>query len=126
MRPCRTISDHMRLNLERVQKMALHIILGDNYHNYQNALQITELETLETRRRKICLKFARKAESNKKHKRWFKIKPKMSTRQGADKYWNPVARTERLKNSPICYITRLLNTHYQRWPNIVAFLKSEL
>ena len=45
-----------RLNLERVQKMALHIILGDSYQNYPNALQITGLDTLEIRREKICLK----------------------------------------------------------------------
>ena len=89
-------------------------VMAASYQSYQNALQITGLDTLEIRRKKICLKFARKAESNEKHKRWFKIKPKMNTRQGPDKYWNPVARTERLKNSPICYITRLLNAHYQR------------
>ena len=53
-----------RLNLEGVQKVALHNILGDSYQNYQNPLQITGLDTLESKRRKMCLKFARKVESN--------------------------------------------------------------
>ena len=35
-----------RLNLERVQKVTLHIILGDSYKNDQNALQMTGLDTL--------------------------------------------------------------------------------
>ena len=108
-----SITVEERQQIERVQKTALHIILGERYQSYRNALEITGLESLETRRRRICLKFARKAENNKKHSKWFKRKPNMITRQKPEKYWNPVARTSRLRNSPICYLTRLLNTHYQ-------------
>ena len=46
-------------DIERVQKVALHIILGNRYENYRNALEMTDLETLETRRTKLCLKFAK-------------------------------------------------------------------
>ena len=34
-------------DLERVQKVALRIILGQNYLNYENALYLTNLETLK-------------------------------------------------------------------------------
>ena len=108
-----SITVEERESLEKVQKIALHIILGERYCSYRKALQTTGLETLENRRVKICLKFARKAEINSKYEQWFKRKPKMGTRQDPVKYWNPVTRTTRLKNSPICYLTRLLNTHYQ-------------
>ena len=103
-----------RQDIERVQKVGLHIILGDQYENYGNALKLTNLETLEARRHKLCLKFGKKAEKNEKHKNWFKLKPKVNTRQGAEKYWNAVARTNRLKKSPISHITSLLNQHYQK------------
>ena len=93
--------------------MALHIILGERYQGYKNALKITHLDTLEFRRTKLCLKFAKKAEKDDKHKHWFRLKPTVNTRQHADKYWQPLARTERLLKSPIAYITSLLNKHYK-------------
>ena len=96
-------------DIERIQKVAFHIILGDQYESYKNALKLTNLETLEARRIKLCTKFAKKAERNEKHMSWFKPKPKMPTRQHDDKYWKTVARTTRLKQSPISHLTNLLN-----------------
>ena len=40
-----------------MQKVALHIILGDQYESYRNALNMTNLVTLDARRDKLCLKF---------------------------------------------------------------------
>ena len=96
-------------SIERVQKMALHVILGDNYRNYETALGMVGLETLESRRTKLCTNFAIKAEKNPKFKHWFRKKSKVSTRQPTEKYWGPVSRTTRLKQSPIPYLTNLLN-----------------
>ena len=90
-----------------MQKGALHIILGDHYEGYKNALKVSNLDSLETRRDKLCIKFAKKAEKDDKHKNWFKPKPKLVTRQIQDKYCKIVARTGRLKNSPINYLTNL-------------------
>ena len=106
------ITNNERLEIERVQKGALHLILGDKYVNYKNALELTNLETLEDRRNKLCLKFAKKAEKDIKHNKWFKLRQKSSTRAENPKYWNTVARTERLKTSSISYLTDLLNKHY--------------
>ena len=39
--------------IERVQKAALHIILGDNYVSYRTALQSCNLTSLESRREKL-------------------------------------------------------------------------
>ena len=79
-----------RQDIERVQKVGLHLILGDQYENYGNALKLTNLETLEARRHKLCLKFGKKAEKNENHKNWFKLKPIVNTRQGDEKYWNGI------------------------------------
>ena len=103
-----------RQDIERVQKVGLLIILGDQYESYRNALQATNLESLETRRDKLCLKFGKKAESNAKHKNWFKLRPTVPTRQEDTKYRSTVARTGRLKKSPIPHLTDLLNIHYQK------------
>ena len=46
-------------DLERVQKCALRVILGDKYTNYKDALGVIKLDSLEDRREKLCLKFAK-------------------------------------------------------------------
>ena len=75
---------------------------------------MANLETLETRRAKLCLKFAKKAENNGKHCKWFRKRQNTSTRHQNSKYWDVLARTERLKKSPIPYLTDLLNKHYKK------------
>ena len=55
------LTDYEIKSIERVQKMALHIILDELYVNYQNALKMANLETLEVRRTKLCLSFAKKS-----------------------------------------------------------------
>ena len=55
-------------DIERVQKSFLHIVLGHMYLDYESALIRTDLETLQSRRKALCLKFARKASKHGKHK----------------------------------------------------------
>ena len=47
-------------NLERVQKSAIRIILGEKYFNYESALKTLKLQSLKERRNALCLKFAQK------------------------------------------------------------------
>ena len=46
-------------DLERVQKSALKVILGEKYDNYKDALKLIGLDSLEERRENLCLKFAK-------------------------------------------------------------------
>ena len=104
-----------RNEIERVQKAAHHIILGDKYLSYKCALKTTGMETLESRRDKLCIKFAQKAEKHKKHKYWFKTSKKANdTRQKQTKYCNGVANKDRYKKSPVSFLTSLLNKHYSK------------
>ena len=64
------LTQHDRNNIERVQKCALAVILGDSYNSYDYALKVTNLTTLEERRQLMCLNFAKKVESSHKHN-WF-------------------------------------------------------
>ena len=99
-------------DIERVQKAYLHILLGLNYINYENALEVSNLDSLETRRTALCFRFAKKASNHPKHQHWFKVRGPVlpNTRSEKLKYKQPLCRLSRLNNSPIPYLTRLLNT----------------
>ena len=58
-------------DLERVQKVALRLILKEKYKSYENALNILQLDTLKQRRTDISLTFARKCLKSKKMKHLF-------------------------------------------------------
>ena len=99
-----------RLRIERVQKSALCIILGENYHSYRSALKQVKLESLYTRRNKLCKKFAQKSLKNSKFCKWFKPNDrKTSTRLIRPKFCEVVSRTERFRKSPISFLTDVLN-----------------
>ena len=46
-------------DLERVQKSALKLILKERYVSYKNTLNVIGIDSLEQRREKLCLKFAK-------------------------------------------------------------------
>ena len=54
------LTQEQSLKIERVQKSALAAILGPNYISNENALKISKLDKLTTRRENICLKFVNK------------------------------------------------------------------
>ena len=83
------------VNLERIQKTALHIILGQEYKSYNSALKTTGLEKLSERRKKICIKFAKRAQKHPKFSKWFKLNSNRNTRLPQPKFCPPVYRTER-------------------------------
>ena len=108
------LSQVEKKDIERVQKTALHIILGDSYHSYVNALDIVKLETLEARRHKLCLKFARKAAAHPKHSNWFRLNMNtVNTRQEKPLYCPVYSNHDRFDRSPLAYLTNLLNDDHK-------------
>ena len=102
-------------DIERVQRNACRIILGRTYISYEKALKYLNLEPLEARRTRLCLNFALKAESNPKFCSWFKESTKTyNTRSKQQKYKQIQANHARYSNSPIAYLTKLLNSHYSK------------
>ena len=99
------------VSLERIQKTALHIILGSEYKSYSSALKSTGLDKLSERRKKICIKFAKRAQKHSKFSSWFKPNTRTNSRLQQPKFCQPVYRTERFRKSPICYLTNLLNSN---------------
>ena len=99
--------------IERVQKCALHIILGNDYQNYFHALEVLDCDTLESRRQQICEKFVRKSVNHSKYRNWFCFQQKdysIKTRSSQVQQLKPVTcRTERYKRSPLPFLTDLWN-----------------
>ena len=108
-----SLTEQNRNDLERVQKTALKVILGDKYMNYENALRKLGLENLHDRREDLCLNFAQKCSRNPKLKNMFPKNDKMHTMEtrNTEKYKVQHANTERLRKSSIIYMQNLLNEH---------------
>ena len=103
---CQNVTD-----LERVQKSAVKIILGEKYTSYTHGLNILNLQTLTERRHYLCTKFAIKNAKNDKFKHLFvqNRKPHIMNTRNPDIFVTQFARTERLRKSPIIYMQKLLN-----------------
>ena len=111
-----SLSVENETDLEKIQKVALKIILKEKYHSYQNALNHLELDTLKDRREQLCLSFAKKCLKNRKMKHLFQPNMKsheMNTRDH-EHFHVLHANTERLKHGPIIYMQNLLNNEVKR------------
>ena len=98
-------------DLERTQKTFAKLVLKERYMNYENALKILNLDSLEIRRKEMCLKFAKNGIKNNTLSDLFPINEKvheMKTREN-NKYKVKFANTVRLKNSSIISMQNLLN-----------------
>ena len=101
--------------IERVQKSELYITLGDDYCSYVSALKEMNMETLFERRRKLCLKFAKKSLKSPKFSNWFKVNEKQfNSRSTPPKYCEVYSRCKRYEMSPISYLTKLLNNYIKQ------------
>ena len=109
-----SMSEENTSDLERVQKSALKVILGDRYPGYQQALARLGIETLKSRREILCLNFAKKCVKNDKLKHMFpeKVDAHNMKMRKNENYEVQFANTGRLQKSPIIYMQKLLNEDY--------------
>ena len=109
-----SLTEENALDLERVQKAAIRLILGEKNETYEDGLLRANLESLKERREKLCKTFAMKC-VNSENPRVNNIFSKKKTEHGMDlrkneKYEVKFAKTNRLKNSSVPYMQRILNT----------------
>ena len=99
-------------DIERVQKTFLYIVLGPEYVSYENALDVANLETLQSRRHTLCQRFANKTAKHPKHHHWFQKNnsDKAHTRSKKFEYKQPLCRLSRFKRSPVPYLSNLRNS----------------
>ena len=97
--------------------------MGEDFVSYDHAITHFDSETLGNRRLKLCSNFARKAEINPKYQNWFEeevatirqVPNTRSDKNAVENKYKPVpTRTERYKNSPIPFLTDILNEHYMK------------
>ena len=94
-------------DLERIQKSALRVILKEDYTTYEEALELLMLAKLSERREKLSLKFAKSCVKNDLTSDLFPL----NQYNKREKYKVTFAHTDRLKNSAVPYLQRLLNSN---------------
>ena len=100
-------------DIERIQKISFKIILGPAYENYNQACKYLATQSLEDRRLKLCLKFARK--NLKSDNCLFKkVVKNVNTRQSSKLVQDYKCRTSKYRKSSIPYLARLLNSSNQK------------
>ena len=101
-------------DLERVQKVAVRIILGKNYKSYKDGLSHLRLEKLEKRRQNLCLTFAKNCLKNSKVKNLFPRKTNLHIMNKRKKtiFKKKKFKGTRYQKSAIPYMTKLLNKYY--------------
>ena len=92
-------------DLERIQKCAIRIILGDQYTTYEDGLEMLMLAKLSDRREKLSLTFAKKCLKNDLVSDLFPL----NSSRNREKFRVTHANTDRLKDSAVPYLQRLLN-----------------
>ena len=110
------LSQKNKNDLERVQKCALRVILGRRYTSYSDALSFLNIESLDDRRKSLCLKFAKNCLKVDKFKKMF---PKNFTSHDMSKrnfefYRVNRTLTERYMSSAIPQMQRMLNSYQKK------------
>ena len=97
-------------DLERIQKVALKIILAEKYENYQNACKTFNLENMATRRLTLSTNFAVRLYKSDRSSQFFThAKQNSSRRDGNRLVVEDMPRTKRCYNAPHNYLSRLVN-----------------
>ena len=100
--------------IEKIQKIALKIILGDTYTTYDEARSIFGLKLLSERRNDICIKFALKLYQSKYCEQFFTLaNPTVKTRQH-NLVIEATSNTKKGFNAPHNYLARLVNQNSER------------
>ena len=104
----------MQKQIERVQKICINIILCNTCRDisYFVGCTILNLEPLHYRREELCVRFIQKASQDPRHTDMFTKNVNMcmcNTRTSKFKYREFLCRNKRFYDSPLCYLTRLLN-----------------
>ena len=101
-----SLTKENRQDLERVQKAALKVILGKDHNDYDEALKLLRIQSLEQRREMVSLRFVKNSLKNANFAKLFpltKANHVMNVRNPI-KYHINKANTERYRRSTIPYL----------------------
>ena len=106
------ITSKMRDRIERVQKICINIILCDSEWSvpYEVGCTLLNIEPLVYRRLDLCASFIQKASRDPRHADMFcRNTNPFNTRNEKPIYREFSCRNGRFHDSPLCFLTRLLN-----------------
>ena len=116
-----SITLKQRAMLERLQKCAFRVILKNSYESYENALKVMNMETLDARREKLCMRFAKSCLRHDRMNSLFPIKTSHSMiKRKTNKFIVNKAITERYKKSAIPYMQRMLNEEERQLQRVIG------
>ena len=102
------ITQYERNRLESIKKNYLRSIFGFG-KLYEDLLSESNLETLEERRQKKLRKSAEKTSRSKQFAHWFPLNENRFSQRTSNKYKELFAKSDRLYNSPLFEMRRVLN-----------------
>ena len=101
-------------DIERIQKIVLKVILGDNYSSYEQACTSMNITTLEQRRHDLSLKFALSWLESPQHKHLFIQRKSLYYKlRNMKSFEVPLCHSDRYYSSPLPHLTRILNNHFK-------------
>ena len=111
-----SLTNKNRRDLERVQKSAVKVILGQRYTSYDEGLKSLRLQSLEERREAMCLKFAKQSLKIDKFRKLFPRKENIHgmSKRKSDAYELVNPRTTRYQFSAIPAMQKMLNRDEQK------------
>ena len=103
-------------DIERVQKAAMRLIMGNRYQGYKEALKHMSLDSLKDRREKMALRFIQKSLKQESFSRLFplNLNHHLMRKRNPEKYSVNIAKTERYRKSAVPFLQRLLNDDYAK------------
>ena len=98
-------------DLEKVQKIALKIILGESYISYEVACTLMNISPLKYRRKELCTKYAIKLFKSSKSSDYFTPASKQANTRSSQQLLvkEKTSNTKRCHNAPHNYLARLIN-----------------
>ena len=104
-----TIAEKTHLN--RVLRCGLHIIYGDTYRSFSQALSRAGILSVTDQLKNMTVRFAHKSAKHDKFRKWFRQRPEdqIDTRRVKTKFLPVATRTDRYASSPIPLLTSIIN-----------------
>ena len=94
--------------IEKIQKTAFQIILGDDFTNYEVACTLLGVEPLEFRRIQLCINFSKK-DIKKDNTIFSRATTYANTRRTPNVVKETLCRTHRYEKSTLPFLSKLLN-----------------
>ena len=103
-------------DIERVQRAAMRVVMGNKYEGYEEALKLMKLDSLRQRREKMALKFAQKSLKQERFSKLFplNISRHNMKKRSPEKYLVNHTNSERYRKSAVPYLQRLLNKDFSK------------